>query len=90
MAIGATLRSSDNRLAETWGHALRSILSLGLMNTAADNQSTYCISAFGLSRAVHHNLAILAEAVCTDACGDRDTLISQIGLGVNMTMTTRN
>ena len=33
------------------------------MNTAADNQSTHCITALGLRRAVHHNLT-LAEAFC--------------------------
>ena len=70
MALAPTVRSNDNRLAETWGRAIWSLYSIGLLNTAADNQSTHCISAIGLKTAVHHNL-ILAEAFCDQACGDR-------------------
>jgi hypothetical protein len=83
LAAGFTVRSNDNRLAETWGRAVRSLLSLALMNTAADNQSTHCISALGLQRAVHHNLA-LAEAFCPDACGHPQTLFGHLVLGAQV------
>lgn len=79
LALGVTVRSSDNRLAETWGRALNSILSVGLMNTAADNQATHCIRALGLQRAVHHNL-VLAEAFCKDACSNPSGLFGHIAV----------
>jgi len=81
LAVGATVRSNDNRLAETWGRASRSILSLALLNTAADNQSTHCISALGFKRAVHHNL-VLAEAFCAGACGQQKGFLGNVRLGV--------
>jgi hypothetical protein len=88
LAFGASLRSNDNRLAETWGRAVRSIFSLALLNTAADNQSTHCITALGLKRAVHHNL-VLAEAFCADACGDHASVIGNVVLGAQMAMARR-
>jgi len=86
LAAGTSVRSSDNRLAETWGRALRSILSFGLMNTAADNQSTHCIQALGLQRAVHDNL-VLAQAFCADACGDPKTLVGHLVLNAQAVAT---
>lgn len=83
LILGSTLRSNDNRLAETWGRALRSLLSFGLMNTAADNQSTHCVSAFGLMRAVHHNL-VLAQAFCPTACGHQSSVLGTIVRGGQM------
>lgn len=74
VALAPTVRSNDNRLAETWGRAIWSLYSIGLLNTAADNQSTHCISAIGLKTAVHHNLT-LAEAFCDKACGDRGRFV---------------
>ncbi len=73
IAVAMTVRTSDNRLAETWGRAFLSLLSVGLMNTAADNQSTHCIRAIGLQRAVHDNL-VLGEMFCRNLCtgGDKD------------------
>jgi hypothetical protein len=85
LALGVTVRSNDNRLAETWGRAVRSIFSLALMNTAADNQSTHCITALGLRRAVHHNLT-LAEAFCLEACGHPETLFGHLVLGAQVGM----
>lgn len=79
MAIGLSVRTSDNRLAETWGRAFKSILSYGLLDTAADNQSTHCLSINGLRTAAHHNL-ILAEAFCEGICGD-DKLNSHLASG---------
>jgi len=79
LAAGMSVRTDDNRLAETWGRALRSVLSFALMNTAADNQSTHCVQALGLQRAVHHNL-VLAQAFCANACGDPQTLIGHMVL----------
>ena len=70
LAFGQTVRTNDNRLAETWGRTRFSILSYGLLNTAADNQSTHCIDANGLKKAVHDNL-VLAELFCDDACSLR-------------------
>jgi len=83
LALGQSVRSSDNRLAETWGRALRSVLSLALQNTAADNQSTHCITAFGLQRAVHDNL-VLARLFCDDACGGTRLLAGQLVAGGQM------
>jgi hypothetical protein len=77
VALAFTVRSNDNRLAETWGRAALSLFSAALLNTAADNQSTHCIDAIGLRRAVHDNLT-LAEAFCDGACGRqawRETLL---------------
>lgn len=86
LALGQSVRSSDNRLAETWGRAIRSILSLALQNTAADNQSTHCISAFGLQRAVHNNL-VLATAFCDDACRGTRLLTGQLVAGGQMAIS---
>jgi hypothetical protein len=85
LALGQSVRSNDNRLAETWGRALRSVLSLALQNTAADNQSTHCITAFGLQRAVHDNL-VLAQLFCEDACGGTRLLAGQLVTGAQMTV----
>jgi hypothetical protein len=87
-AMGFTVRTNDNRLAETWGRAAVSLLSLGLLNTAADNQSTHCISAQGLQRAVHDNL-ILAQAFCADACGDRNTVVGILARAAQMAASHR-
>jgi len=83
VAIGMTVRTNDNRLSETWGRAFFSILSLGLMNTAADNQSTHCIRAIGLRTAVANNL-VLGELFCPDLCsgGDQRDVDSDLASGV--------
>jgi hypothetical protein len=80
LAAGLTLRVNDNRLAETWGRALFSGLTLGLLNTTTDNQSTHCIKALGLKVLDDHNLS-LAEAFCPEACGNnrRLVLVGQAG-----------
>jgi hypothetical protein len=83
LAIGSSVRSNDNRLAETFGRAYRSVLSLAMLNTAADNQSTHCIGAFGLMRAVHHNL-VLAQAFCPNACGDAVSVVGHVVVGAQM------
>ena len=83
LAAGSTVRTNDNRLAETWGRAVRSILSLAMMNTAADNQSTHCILALGLMRAVHHNL-VLAQAFCDDACSNQRGVLGNVVMGMAM------
>ena len=88
LAMGSSVRTSDNRLSETWGRAVRSIMSLALMNTAADNQSTHCITALGMQRAVHHNL-VLAQAFCANACGDQAGVIGQVALGTQMAVAAR-
>ena len=87
LALGSTLRCCDNRLAETWGRALLSLFSMALLNTAADNQSTHCISAVGLRRAVHHNLA-LAEAFCPNACENSGDALGRIVQGVQLGVFT--
>lgn len=87
LVLASTARSNDNRLAETWGRAMRSVLSFAVMNTAADNQSTHCISANGLQRAVHDNLT-LAEAFCPDLCSDQKGLFEQMALGGQMAYTS--
>jgi hypothetical protein len=83
LAVGQTVRTNDNRLAETWGRVKDSILSFGLLNTAADNQSTHCIQAAGLKRAVHDNL-IMAEAFCDNACGNSRQIVNQLATGADM------
>lgn len=80
LALGFSVRTNDNRLAESWGRALMSLLSVGVMNTAADNQSTHCIRAFGLQSAVHHNL-VLAELFCEGACTNRDGVLGRLAVG---------
>jgi len=67
VAAGFTVRTNDNRLSETWGRAFYSILSAGVLNTAADNQSTHCLSTFGLRTAVNNNL-VLGELFCPELC----------------------
>jgi hypothetical protein len=79
-ALGFSVRASDNRLAETWGRAALSLLSLGLMTTVADNQSTHCIRAFGLKTAVHDNL-VLAETFCSGACSNKNVLLIALLVG---------
>jgi len=54
-----------------------------MLNTAADNQSTHCIGAFGLMRAVHHNL-VLAQAFCPSACGDAVSVVGHVVVGAQM------
>jgi hypothetical protein len=88
LALGFTVRTNDNRLAETWGRAARSLLSMALLNTAADNQSTHCITAVGLQRAVHNNL-VLAVAFCANACGDQASLFERIVRAGQMATTHR-
>jgi len=83
LALGQTVRTNDNRLAETWGRTRHSIVSYGLLNTAADNQSTHCIDANGLKTAVHHNL-VLAELFCEDACSRRPGATGQLVGGFEM------
>lgn len=86
LVLATTTRTNDNRLAETWGRAVRSIFSAALMNTAADNQSTHCITALGLRRAVHHNL-VLAQAFCANACGDQTAVVGNVAVGAQIAVT---
>lgn len=60
LILGATVRSSDNRLSETLlqPDAWLSLLSFGLMNTAADNQSTHDVLVLGVEKADKDNLAL--------------------------------
>jgi hypothetical protein len=76
LGLAASIRTNDNRLAETWGTAQLSALTLGMMNTAADNQATHCIEAEGLQTAVDNNL-ILARMFCENACSDNS--LSNLG-----------
>ena len=45
--VGYSVRSNDNRLQEGFTLALYSLISLGYMNTALGNQSTYCLLLYG-------------------------------------------
>lgn len=89
LAMASTVRSNDNRLAETWGRAVRSIFSAAWLNTAADNQSTHCITALGLRRAVHHNL-VLAQAFCPNACGDQGRVLGNVAMGAQIAASHRS
>jgi hypothetical protein len=74
LLFAGSLRESDNRLAETWRRAILSSLSLALMNTTTDNQSTHCMRAIALLPNLlmrEHNLVLL-NAFCPDACGKYD------------------
>ena len=84
VAVGSTVRTSDNRLAETWGRAFYSILSFGLLNTAADNQSTHCNQILGLKTAEDNNLA-LGELFCPRLCSGRfsDGLTTDLATGAH-------
>ncbi len=49
IALGNTIRASDNRFQEGFSLALYSLISIGLlMNTTALNQATHCIIPLGL------------------------------------------
>ncbi|SMC19681.1 hypothetical protein SAMN02745857_00766 [Andreprevotia lacus DSM 23236] len=82
LAFGLSLRVNDNRLTETWGRALLSAFTTGLMNTTADNQSTHCLSANGMLESVHDNL-VLAEAFCDGICSaqGKKALAAFVGAG---------
>ena len=45
--LGYSVRSNDNRFQEGFAFALYSLISLGHMNTALGNQSTYCLLLYG-------------------------------------------
>jgi len=66
-----SVRLADNRLSETWFHAAFSALTLGLMNTTTDNQSTHCLLARGLPnlRVFTDNRALI-QGFCPQQCGD--------------------
>lgn len=85
VAVGSTVRTNDNRLAETWGRAFFSILSFGLLNTAADNQSTHCIRALGLRTAVDNNL-VFGELFCPGLCSGQfnDGLTTDLASGARV------
>jgi hypothetical protein len=80
VAAGSSVRTSDNRLAETWGRAFFSVLSFGILNTADSNQSTHCLKANGIERAVAHNL-VLGTAFCKELCGDDHGIESHLATG---------
>ncbi|MFO1302120.1 MAG: DUF6519 domain-containing protein [Burkholderiales bacterium] len=88
---GGTVRTIDNRFAETWRRALRSAVVVGgVMNTTTGNQATHCIDAFVLMGSLQiftHNL-VLAQAVCPDECKQRGDF-RRIGI-VGMAAKTHN
>jgi hypothetical protein len=61
--FGVTVRSSDNRFSDGVTLTVYSLLSLGFMNTAIGNQSTHCLLAVGLKKAIHANL-VFEDALC--------------------------
>jgi hypothetical protein len=84
VAAGFTVRTSDNRFAETWGRAFFSLLSLGLLNTAADNQSTHCLKVLGLKTGDSNNL-VLGELFCPEFCsGGDDDLMPDLTTGAGL------
>lgn len=64
--FGVTVRSNDNRLSDGFTLTLFSLASFGFMNTAIGNQSTHCVIALGLKKAVHANL-VFDDAFCKGA-----------------------
>jgi len=60
LAVGATVRLSDNAFTEPLGKFNASALGLGMMTTAMGNHATHCIYAFGF---LHQNLGNL-ESLC--------------------------
>ena len=47
LLVGISVRSNDNRLQEGFALTLFSLISLGYMNSALGNQSTYCLLVYG-------------------------------------------
>lgn len=80
MAIGFTVRTSDNRMAETWGRAFLSLLSYAMLNSAADNQTTHCIKVNGMRTGESNNL-VLAEAFCDDFCAAGSRVNNHVATG---------
>jgi hypothetical protein len=75
--MGQCVRTSDNRLAETWGRSLYSIMSFGVLNTAVGNQSTHCVHAKGFAEAVELNLT-MADMICDHYCrGDGFSVVRE-------------
>ena len=85
LALGITVRTDDNRLAETWGRTLYSIFSTALLNTAMSNQSTHCLHVAGL-RTVPGFMAtnlVLADAACDGFCARDRRIINQIAVAAD-------
>ncbi len=80
LALGMTVRSDDNRLAETWGRTQYSIFSSALLNTAMSNQSTHCLHVTGF-KTVPGFLAtnlVLADALCDNFCARDRKMLDRI------------
>lgn len=71
LLLGGTVRLADNRLAETWLHAMLSGWTIGLMNTTTDNQTTHCLRANNLlpNMLVFRDNLSLIQAFCPGECG---------------------
>ena len=61
LALGTTLRVSNNRLQKRLTAGIISAITFGLLNQTSMNQTTHCILPFGLSSgmAVAHNREML-------------------------------
>lgn len=69
LVAGNSVRLADNRLSETWMHAMFSAWTFAGMNTTTSNQSTHCIRASAFypgMRVFRDNLALLT--VFCDEC----------------------
>jgi len=68
--LAGSVRVTDNRFAETWGHAALSGLSAGLMNITTENESTHCMRALAppAMRVFKDNLALI-NLFCANECG---------------------
>jgi hypothetical protein len=84
--FGPSVRASDNRFKETLLRAAWSLVSLGVVNTTTDNQSTHCLLVRGVSTGtwtgeVNEHNTVLAEAFpsYTEFCQALNRIIPPFG-----------
>lgn len=69
LAIAGSVRMADNRLSETWRRSFLSAVSLAIMNTTTDNQSTHCMIAIGApGLRIFRDNTHLVNGFCPNEC----------------------
>jgi len=66
--FGISLRVTDNRFKEGIFNALLSAITLGMLNTTTDNQSTHCLLIRGVFPPIQHSNLVLTGAFNPRAC----------------------
>lgn len=80
--FGISLRVSDNRFKEGIFNAIYSAITLGVLNTTTDNQSTHCLLIRGWPGLTVNqpNLVLLAGGLNSDFCARYVQVITTFGL----------